>query len=154
MAKNDSYQERHLLRIEDYEFQDENGGIRDKYMIVLNRSEDSAFIIHTLTTKEAKGFNPPKIGCNRTGSISYFYISKDKIIGESGFCFKLDTFIFFTNNIRKEPLKAFEKYAEKNVSFKDIVNKQFLKDLIDCMLGSDFISFEQADCLRQTRKRL
>ena len=153
MAKNDSYHERHLLRIEDYEFQDGNG-VRDKYMIVLNRSEDSAFIIHTLTTKQAQGFNPLNSGCFNKSNISFFYIPKGEVIGEQGFSFELDTFVFFANNIRKEPLKAFEKYAEKNVSFKDIVNKQFLKDLIDCMLGSDFISFEQADCLRQTRKRL
>lgn len=153
MAKNDSFQERHLLRIEDYEFQDGNG-VRDKYMIVLNRSEDSAFIIHTLTTKQAKGFNPPKTGCNIAGKISYFYISKEEIIGENGFSFELDTFIFFLNNITKETLFKLEKYDNEKIVFKDIVDRKFLKNLIDCMLNSDFINSEQADCLRKTRIKL
>lgn len=153
MAKNDSFKERHLLRIEDYEFQDGNG-TRDKYMIVLNRNEDSAFIIHTLTTKQAQGFNPGKSGCFTKNTFSYFYISKDKIIGENGFCFELDTFIFFANNIRKESLKSLEKYPKENVVLQDIVEKRFLKSLIDCMLNSIFITSEQADSLLKTRKEL
>ena len=153
MAKNDSFQERHLLRIEDYEFQDGNG-VRDKYMIVLNRSEDSAFIIHTLTTKQAQGFNPLKTGCNIAGNFSYFYISKDEVIGENGFSFELDTFIFFANNIRKQSLASLGKYPKENVVSKDTVDKKFLKNLIDCMLNSVFITSEQADSLRKTRRIL
>jgi hypothetical protein len=153
MAKNDSFQERHLLRIDDYEFQDGNG-TRDKYMIVLNRNEDSAFIIHTLTTKQAQGFNPEKSGCCTKQTFSYFYISKNEIIGENGFCFELDTFIFFANNIRKESLKSLEKYPKENIVLKDIVDKRFLKNLIDCMLNSNFITSEQADSLLKTRKEL
>lgn len=153
MAKNDSYQERHLLRIEDYEFPDGNG-VRDKYMIVLNRSEDCAFIIHTLTTKQAQGFNPSNSGCVAKNNLSFFYISKGEVIGESGFSFELDTFIFFANNIRKQSLNSLQKYPEKNVILQDVVNKKFLKVLIDCMLNSIFITSEQADSLRKTRKAL
>jgi hypothetical protein len=150
MAKNDIYQERHLLRIEDYEFQDGNG-IRDKYMIVLNRNEDSAFIIHTLTTKQAKGFNPLHTGCVNKNNLSFFYIAKNEVIGENGFLFELDTFIFFANNINKQSLKVLEKYPAENVVLKDVVDKKFLKNLIDCMLNSVFITSEQADSLRKTR---
>jgi len=153
MEKNDSFQERHLLRIEDYEFQDGNG-VRDKYMIVLSRSEDSAFVIHTLTTKQAKGFNPLKTGCNIASKISYFYISKDEVIGENGFSFELDTFIFFINNITKESLVKLKKYDDKKVVVKDVIDRKFLKTLIDCMLSSDFINADQADCLRKTRINL
>ncbi|CAM3563830.1 hypothetical protein [Flavobacterium chungbukense] len=153
MAKNDTFQERHLLRIEDYEFQDGNG-VRDKYMIVLNRNEDSAFIIHTLTTKQAQGFNPLKTGCSAINNFTFFYISKDEVIGENGFSFELDTFIFFTNNIRKQSLQSLQKYPEKNVILQDVVNKKFLKELIDCMLNSIFITSEQADSLRKSRIKL
>lgn len=153
MVKNDSYHERHLLRIEDYEFQDGNG-VRDKYMIVLNRSEDAAFIIHTLTTKQAQGFNPSNSGCISKNNLSFFYIPKDEVIGEDGFSFELDTFIFFANNIRKQSLQSLQKYPDKNVILQDIVNKKFLKDLIDCMLNSVFITSEQADSLRKTRIKL
>ena len=153
MAKNDSYQERHLLRIEDYEFQDGNG-VRDKYMIVLNRSEDSAFIIHTLTTKQAQGFDPSNSGCFTKNNLSFFYIPKGEVIGEQGFSFELDTFIFFANNIRKQSLQSLQKYPDKSVILQDLVNKKFLKDLIDCMLNSVFITSEQADNLRKTRNKL
>lgn len=150
MAENDSYQARHLLRIEDYEFQDGNG-IRDKYMIILNRSEDSAFIIHTLTTKQAQGFNPSNSGCFTKSNLSFFYISKGEIIGENGFSFELDTFIFFANNIRKQSLQSLKRYPNKNVILQDVISKKILKDLIDCMLNSVFITSEQADSLRKTR---
>lgn len=153
MAKNDSYHERHLLRIEDYEFQDGNG-VRDKYMIVLNRSEDSAFIIHTLTTKQAQGFNPSNSGCFNKSNISFFYIPKGEVIGEQGFSFELDTFVFFANNIRKQSLQSLQKYPDKNVILQDRVSKKFLKALIDCMLNSVFITSEQADSLRKTRIKL
>jgi hypothetical protein len=153
MAETDSYQERHLLRIEDYEFQDGNG-VRDKFMIVLNRNQDSAFILHTLTTKQALGFDPKKLGCHTSGNLSYFYFPKEEVIGESGFSFELDTFIFFRDNIRKENLKSFKKYADDQTVFKDIVTKPILKTLIDCMLNSMFITPEQADLLRATRKTM
>lgn len=153
MAVKDSYQERHLLRIEDYEFQDGNG-VRDKFMIVLNRNSESAFILHTLTTKQASGFDPKKTGCHSNGNISYFYFSKGDVIGESGFSFELDTFIFFRDNIRKQSLKSFEKYADEQAVVKDVIAKPVLKALIDCMLNSIFITPEQADLLRATRKTL
>jgi hypothetical protein len=153
MEQKDSYQERLLLRIEDYEFQD-GEGVRDKYMIVLNRNEESAFILHTLTTKQASGFDPKKSGCNTSGNISYFYFAKGEIIGESGFSFKLDTFIFFRDNIRKEALKSFEKYASDKAVIQDVITKPFFKALIDCMLNSMFITPDQADLLLVTRKTL
>lgn len=149
MPTSDIYQERNLLRVDDYEFLDGEGS-RDKYLIVLNRSDDSAFIIHTLTTKQAKGNNPETFGCKTKGNLSYFFIPKRHIIGESGFYFELDTFIFFTNNIIKQSIKSFSKYE---IEFKDVVPKAVLKQLIDCMLNSSSITMEQADYLRKTRNR-
>lgn len=153
MANSDKYQNRHLLRIEDYEFQDGNG-TRDKFTIILNRNEESAFILHALPTKEAKGFNPKKFGCQTVGAFSYFYIPKGKIIGEGGFSFKLDTFIFFRDNIRKEALKQFEKYADDKAVVQDVISKSVLKTLIDCMLNSMFVTPEQSELLIATRKTL
>lgn len=150
---NSNFQERHLLKIDDYEFQDGNG-IRDKYLIVLNRSDDSAYIIHTLTTKESKGFDPKKLGCHTLKNVSYFYFPKGEVVGENGFSFSLNTFIFFGENIRKESLESFSKYGNEKVVFQDILPRQTLKNIIDCMLGSMFITAEQADNLRITRNRI
>ncbi len=50
MPANDNYQERYLLRIDDYEFQDSEG-VRDKFLIVLNRNDEYTYIIHTTQLK-------------------------------------------------------------------------------------------------------
>lgn len=153
MPNSDNYQERNLLRIEDYAFTD-GDGIRDKYLIILNRSDDSTFVVHALTTKQANGNNPQSFGCHSKGTVSYFYIPKGEIVGENGFSFDLDTFIFFGDNIIKESLKSFAKYANDNVALKDTINKSVIKNMIDCMLKSYFITPEQADYLRKTRNKL
>jgi hypothetical protein len=153
MPANDSYQERYLLRIDDYEFQDSEG-VRDKFLIVLNRSDDHTYIIHTLTTSNPNGFNPKDLGCNTFKSVSYFFIPKDTIIGENSYSFKKDTFIFFNNNIRKETLSSFSKYADENVKHKDVLTKKIFKSILDCMLNSNFITYEQADVLTKTRNKI
>ena len=153
MQKNDKLVERNILKIIDYAFQD-GEGIRDKYLIVLNKNDDEAYLLHTLTTTNPNGFDPKKIGCQRKGNISYFYFPSGIVVGESGFSFKSNTFVFFTENIRKEKLISFSKYAEKNIQYVDIMTKKTLKDIIDCMLNSDFINAEQADDLLKTRKKL
>lgn len=144
---------RNILKITDYAFQD-NNGIRDKYMIILDRDAENVFIIHTLTTSNSNGFDPKEIGCYTKNKISYFYFPKNISIAENGFSFDKDTFVFFVGNIRKESLKILEKYPIENIEVKGIMNKKSLKDLIDCILNSEYITAEQADYLRQTRKTL
>jgi hypothetical protein len=153
MPKDDLFQDRHLLRIADYQFQD-GEGTRDKFMIVLNRDDESAYIIHTLTTSQPYGFDPKKSGCHKFKNISYFYFPKDVEIAENGFKFISDTFVFFRDNIRKEELKFLSKYPEKDIEFKGVMKKSSLKELIDCMLNSDFITPEQSDRLLKTRNTL
>jgi hypothetical protein len=147
------FTERSILKITDYAFQDKNG-IRDKYMIVLNRDDDNVYIIHTLTTSQPNGFDPKKFGCHTKNKISYFYFSKNIVIAENGFSFDKDTFVFFVSNIRKESLKDLNKYPTTSLELKGIMDRKCLRDLIDCMLNSEYITSEQADCLRQTRKKL
>lgn len=147
------FTERYILKITDYVFQDKNG-IRDKYMIVLNRDANNVYIIHTLTTSQPNGLDPKKFGCHTKNKISYFHFPKDIEIAENGFSFDKDTFVFFVSNIRKESLNDLQKYPTASIDVKGIMNKNCLKDLIDCMLNSEYITSEQSDCLRQTRKTL
>lgn len=147
------FTERHILKITDYAFQDGNG-IRDKYMIVLNCDSENVYIIHTLTTSQSNGFNPQKIGCHTKNKTSYFYFPKGIVVAENGFSFDKDTFVFFVANIRKESLKDLQNYPTTNVDLKGKMNKKCLKELIDCMLNSEHITAEQADCLIKTRKTL
>jgi len=145
------FKNRYLLRISDYEFQDGNG-IRDKYMIVLAINETEAYILHTLTTTNPQGVNPPRRGCNKLGKLPYFFFPKGDVVGaNNNFSFPSDTFIFFTGNIRKENLSSLEKYPSNKIELKDEVAKTIFKSLVDCMLNSDFVNFEQADLLTRAR---
>lgn len=132
-------QQGHLVLIEDYQFQDGNGS-KDKFLIVLNRNDEFAYIIHTLTTSQNK-LNLPSdnFGCSVVGNIPYFFIQKDIELGVKNFSFDKDTFIFFRNNVRKEQLSSFLKYNEKNLILKEKLSSAFLKRLLKCMLKSDFI---------------
>jgi hypothetical protein len=132
-------QQGHLLLIEDYQFQDGNGS-KDKFLIVLNRNDEFAYIIHTLTTSQNKLNLPSEnFGCLVEGNIPYFFIQKDTVFGENKFSFDKDTFIFFRNNVRKENVSSFLKYNERNLILKEKLSNTFLKRLLKCMLKSDFI---------------
>ena len=93
----------HLLRVNDYEFQD-GGADRDKYLIVLgvNNEEDEAYVIHCLTTSKNKGISGKfGLGCNSLGWKRFWHFPAKRAIGERGYFFEVDTFIFFQNNVRK-----------------------------------------------------
>jgi hypothetical protein len=109
-------------------------------LIVLNRNDEFAYIIHTLTTSQNK-LNLPSdnFGCLVSGNIPYFFIQKNIELGERNFSFDKDTFIFFRNNVRKESLSSFLKYNENNLILKEKLSNSFLKRLLKCMLKSDFI---------------
>lgn len=128
-----------LLLIEDYQFQDGNGS-KDKFLIVIDRNDEFAYIIHTLTTSQNK-LNLPSnhFGCSVAENIPYFFIQKNVELGENKFSFDKDTFIFFRNNVRKESLSSFLKYPENNIILKEKLPNSLLKRLLKCMLKSDFI---------------
>lgn len=132
-------QQGNLVLIEEYQFQDGNGS-KDKFLIVLNRNDEFAYIIHTLTTSQNK-LNLPSdnFGCLVAGNIPYFFIQKNTALGKNKFSFDKDTFIFFRNNVRKENLASFLKYNERNIVLKEKLPNPFLKRLLKCMLKSDFI---------------
>lgn len=129
----------HLLLIENYQFQDGNGS-KDKFLIVINRNDEFAYIIHTLTTFQNKLKLPSDhFGCSVAENIPYFFIQKNMELGENKFSFEKDTFIFFRNNVRKESISSFLKYNESKIVLKEQLSNNFLKRLLKCMLKSDFI---------------
>ncbi|RTY93534.1 hypothetical protein EKL32_15730 [Flavobacterium sp. GSN2] len=132
-------QQGHLLLIEEYQFQDGNGS-KDKFLIVLNRNDEFAYIIHTLTTSQNKLNLPSEnFGCLVNANMPYFFIQKDTPLGENRFSFDKDTFIFFRNNVRKENVSSFLKYNDSSIILKEKLPNQFLKRLLKCMLKSEFI---------------
>lgn len=147
-------QQGHLLLIKDYQFQDGNGS-KDKFLIVLNRNDEFAYIIHTLTTSQNK-FNLPSdnFGCLVSGNIPYFFIQKNIELGERNFSFDKDTFIFFRNNVRKENISSFLKYNENSLILKEKLSNSFLKRLLKCMLKSDFIDLNIEKELQKIKNSL
>lgn len=135
-------QQGHLVLVEDYQFQDGNGS-KDKFLIVISRNDEYAYIIHTLTTSQNK-MNLPSdnFGCSVVGNIPYFFIQEEVELGKNKFSFAKDTFVFFRNNVRRENLSSFLKYNEKNLILKEKLSNAFLKRLLKCMLKSDFIDLD------------
>jgi hypothetical protein len=147
-------QQGHLLLIEDYQFLDGNG-YKDKFLIVVSRNDESAYIIHTLTTSQNK-LNLPSsnFGCLVAGNIPYFFIQKDIVLGENNFSFEKDTFIFFRDNVRKENLSSFLKYKKSNIILKEKLPNSFLKRLLKCMLKSNFINLNIENELKEIKDSL
>ena len=99
---NEILQQGHLVLIEDYQFQDGNGS-KDKFLIVINRNDEFAYIIHTLTTSQNNSnFPSENYGCSVVGNIPYFFIPKNQELGVKKFKFEKDTFIFFRNNTKRK----------------------------------------------------
>jgi hypothetical protein len=144
----------HLLLIKDYQFQDGNGS-KDKFLIIINRNEEFAYVIHTLTTSQ-NNLNLPSenFGCSVSGTIPYFFIPKNQELGESNFKFEKDTFIFFRNNVRKENLFSFHKYPENTIVLKEKLSSAFLKRLLKCMLKSNFIDLKIEQELIEIKDKL
>ncbi len=85
-----------ILRIKEYRFEDDQS-VRDKYSIVLYTNDSEAYLIHSLTTSQ-NNLNVPgtKFGCSVYRNIPYYFFPVGQIIGDEGFFFEKDTFIFFT----------------------------------------------------------
>lgn len=105
-----------ILRIPNYEF--ENGGEpRDKYLIVIDVSEQKSLLLRVLTTSQIKVPEDKIIhGCRNEPEhgLHYFMFEKKRCIGTHGtldFHFPKHTFILFRNNIKDVELEIFiQKY--------------------------------------------
>jgi hypothetical protein len=146
-----------LLRIKNYKFEDDQT-IRDKYAVVLYTEHEQAYIIHSLTTSQNKLAVPGlKHGCSVYGNIPYYFFPQHHVIGDRGFFFEKDTFIFFMGNVRKQAFSIFEQAAAKDifgVAELGVLEPGELKRLIKCALKSNFIPEAIAITLQQFKDRL
>ncbi len=146
-----------LVRVNEYEF-DDDGTKRDKYMIVLYNDTHKAMIIDCLTTSKAKGTQHLNPGCSiHDGRFPYFVFPAKHIIGEANFYFELDTFIFFKDNVRLEPISKFNKQVALSIFGLvklDELSNENLKRLIKCALKSKFIPMEVAGILEAFKSSL
>ena len=130
-----------ILRIRNFRFEDD-GSTRDKYGIVLSVNNNESYVLFSLTTSQNNfGFPALNYGCSVHKFIPYYFIPKNQLIGNDGYFFDKDTFIFFTNNVRKI---GFNNLASlSNIPFGvvslGVLNNQELSRLLKCILKSNAI---------------
>jgi len=131
-----------ILHIRDYEF--ENGGEpRDKYLIVIDLSEEKSLLLRVLTTSKIHVPEDKMMhGCRKEpeNGLHYFMFEKDRCIGAHDgrdFLFSKDTFLLFRNNIKAVELQGFiKKY----------------KDIARCVCTIEDEEFKRIKkCIRQNR---
>lgn len=130
-----------IVRIKDYKFEDDNS-TRDKYLIVLFTNQHEAYLIHSLTTsRNNPGITGLNYGCSTHNRLPYFYFPAGQIIGDENFSFDKETFIFFSNNVRKEAFVKLEAASKKIfglISLGVLTNDE-LKRIIKCTLKSKLL---------------
>jgi hypothetical protein len=146
-----------IVRIKDYRFDDDNS-IRDKYSIVLYADDKFAYIIHSLTTSQNnQNVEIKNIGCSlHKGILPYFIFPKNIQVGDNGFYFEKDTFVFFKSNVRKEDFVKFESASKQLFGIIElgILNNYELKRIIKCALKSNFLSKEIIRILTDFKEKL
>lgn len=133
-----------ILRIKDYKFEDDHSS-KDKYAIVLYADANKAYIIHSLTTSQNNRNMPAlQYGCSVHHAIPYYFIPQGQVIGNENFSFEKDTFIFFSNNVRKELISKFEAASRKLFGLLPlgVLSNEELKRIIKCALKSRFVPEE------------
>ena len=134
-----------IYRFKNYTFEDDQSQ-RDKYTIILYSSLHETVLIHSLTTSQNKMHVPElHYGCSMyNAQFPYFFFPSGKLIGDQSFSFNKNTFIFFANNIRKEPVEKFEKAAKQifGLSYLGTLFPDELKRIIKCALKSKMITKE------------
>ena len=138
-----------LLRIRNYRFEDDQS-FKDKYAIVLFVNDDNAYLIHSLTTSQnSRNFPAGNYGCSVHQGIPYF-IPQNQVIGDEAYFFDRDTFIFFGNNVRKEPINKFDAASKTlfGIATLGVLSTDELKRILKCALKSRYLVLEvQRDLL-------
>lgn len=146
-----------ILRINNYKFEDD-GSTKDKYAIVLYTNDTEAYLIHSLTTSQNNlSVGSGNYGCSVHHNVPYYFIPKNQVIGDQGYYFDRDTFIFFSGNIRKEQYSKFKIAASKQIfglaNLGNLTNEE-LKRIIKCALKSRFIPSDIESLLRAFKDSL
>jgi hypothetical protein len=146
-----------ILRISNYRFEDDQT-TRDKYSIVLYTQQEEAFLIHSLTTSQNRIVDTSmQHGCTVHKNIPYYFFPAGLTIGNQGFSFDKDTFVFFMNNVRKERYDKLEKAAAQHVFGVvelGVLDTFDLKRIIKCALKSNYIPENIADLLKRFKESL
>jgi len=131
-----------LLYIFDYDFED-GSPYRNKYLVVLYNVNGTSIIASLTTSQDYVPNGDKKEGCIKIDEkcIHCFHLPKDKEIGENGFSFAKDTFIYIHQNIRqKEVQHLLDKYQITNkIQHVDNLNSNIYCELLECIVQGRFV---------------
>lgn len=132
-----------ILHISNYDFEDSKTAPKNKYLVVLH-NDSNTIIVGTLTTSQ--DYVPDedkKEGCIKIDAkcIHCFHFPANKQIGENGYCFSKNTFIYIERNIfTREIAYLVSKYGDKgNIALEDRLSSAVYKELLLCIHKGQFV---------------
>lgn len=128
-----------IFLIKDYQFED-GKGVRDKYLIVVS-VDQSINIVRSLTSSAQKiPDNKIQHGCCNSldGQFSHYIFLQDRKICDNGFSFRLNTFIYYPNNVLEIPISHIldHKIISHQGTLTDAEYHRFCK----CLLSSKHVT--------------
>lgn len=130
-----------IFYVNKFEFAD-GGEPKDKFLIILHINEEKGIIIKALPTSQRKlPFDQiTHHGCINNELFSYYFFEEKREIGLTSdnkpFCFDLNTYIFFRENVSMIDINSLFKYIPDNFMFKaKLIDSEFER-LMKCLLKS------------------
>ena len=129
---------RNILYCNDFQFG--NSAPKNRYLIILHKDADEIVILSAITSQKyvpSSGYNS---GCNNLPekSISFYHFPKGQEVGERGFKFPKDSFIYSSYNVFDRDSTEIESLKTNNViNIKDKLLEDQYFDLVYCLYKSD-----------------
>jgi len=135
------FSQKNILYILRYDFK--NGEpIKPRYLIVIDNDDTTSIIITVITSQDHIPDRLMKHGCIEEveSNIHCHVFLKDCVVGEKGFCFPLNSFIYISSSsvFPADSSKLREKYLDK-IEVKDCMSIFEFRSLIYCIYKSKFL---------------
>lgn len=124
-----------ILYIRNYQFED-GGEEKNKYLIVVAVNQSDFSFIRSLTTsKQYIPDNKILHGCCNNDNFSHYVFVNSRSICDNGFCFDLDTFVYYNHNVLQLSIANF-KEKSYSIEVKGKLNQTEYKRFVRCIKGS------------------
>jgi len=134
---------RSIIHIDDFDF---NNGqpIKGRYFIILDENEETSLVLSVVTSQNYIPDSLFKHGCINEPELNIhsYVLTNTTEIGENGFKFSKDSFIYIqSSTVYEQDLsKLLKVYPEESIDLKDKMIQAEYEDLIYCVYKSKRIS--------------
>jgi len=135
------YVKKNIVYVLRYDF-DNGQPIKPRYLIVIDNDGETSLVLSVITSKDSVPDNLMKHGCvNEPDRMIHCHVFlKENVIGEDGFYFPLNSFIYINSSsvfsANSQSLK--DKYQD-NIEVKDSMTNDEFSDLIYCIYKSKYL---------------